>query len=249
MMLPYPIRRLLPGPRLRVLMYHRIQPTTQDGLTLRTDTLADQLAWLIVQGFQFVTGSHVVAHLRQGASLPPRPVLVTFDDAYTDLVEHALPILRKYQVPAVVFVPTAHVGGANAWDDGRYPILSAIALQTLPGYGIELAYHSHHHLNYRELRADAVRNDLRLMIQAAKDMQLPCLPLLAYPYGAYPKQAGPFQNLVAALTAAGMVGACRIGNRHNPLPLVDPYRIQRLDIRGDESFTDFARKVLQGKLF
>ena len=41
--------------------------------------------------------------------LPPRPVLVTFDDGYRSVLEHALPSLERYRIPAVVFITTAPV--------------------------------------------------------------------------------------------------------------------------------------------
>jgi peptidoglycan/xylan/chitin deacetylase (PgdA/CDA1 family) len=40
-------------------------------------------------------------------SLPPRAVLVTFDDAYCDFEEHAWPVLKRYQIHPILFVPTA----------------------------------------------------------------------------------------------------------------------------------------------
>jgi peptidoglycan/xylan/chitin deacetylase (PgdA/CDA1 family) len=39
--------------------------------------------------------------------LPPRAVLVTFDDAYQDFKQHAWPVLKRYQIPVTLFVPTA----------------------------------------------------------------------------------------------------------------------------------------------
>jgi peptidoglycan/xylan/chitin deacetylase (PgdA/CDA1 family) len=40
-------------------------------------------------------------------ALPPRAVMVTFDDAYCDFEKYAWPILKQYQIPATLFVPTA----------------------------------------------------------------------------------------------------------------------------------------------
>ena len=51
-------------------------------------------------------------------SLPPRPVLITFDDGYRGVLERALPVLERYHVPAVVFVCAGPVlTGTNFWFD------------------------------------------------------------------------------------------------------------------------------------
>jgi peptidoglycan/xylan/chitin deacetylase (PgdA/CDA1 family) len=47
----------------------------------------------------------VLGHYLRGEPLPPGAVLLTFDDGYRDNLENALPILRRYEYPAVLFVP------------------------------------------------------------------------------------------------------------------------------------------------
>jgi peptidoglycan/xylan/chitin deacetylase (PgdA/CDA1 family) len=54
-------------------------------------------------------------------SLPPRSVLVTFDDGYRGVADFALPILERYGIPAVVFVCVAPVlSGRHFWFDAMY---------------------------------------------------------------------------------------------------------------------------------
>ena len=56
-----------------------------------------------------------------GAPLPPRPVLVTFDDGYRSLVEQGLPILERYEIPAAVFVCVEPVERReHFWFDSTY---------------------------------------------------------------------------------------------------------------------------------
>ena len=50
----------------------------------------------------------------RGAPLPPRAVLLTFDDGYRDNLENALPILRRHGYPAVLFVPIGFLDDAPA---------------------------------------------------------------------------------------------------------------------------------------
>ncbi len=56
-------------------------------------------------GYQPVSLDSVLEHYLRGAPLPPKAVLLTFDDGYRDNLENALPILRRHGYPAVLFVP------------------------------------------------------------------------------------------------------------------------------------------------
>jgi peptidoglycan/xylan/chitin deacetylase (PgdA/CDA1 family) len=50
--------------------------------------------------------------------IPPRAVAVTFDDGYRDVLTHAAPILRRYRIPATVYVATGFMDdGASMWND------------------------------------------------------------------------------------------------------------------------------------
>ena len=66
----------------------------------------------------------VLAFLRGLArpeSLPPRAALITFDDGSLTVLRVALPWLREYGYPAVLFMPTDFVGRRNTFDAGVEP--------------------------------------------------------------------------------------------------------------------------------
>jgi len=109
---------------LRVLTYHRIAPLDREvGLDPRLisaspESFESQMQ-LVAERFQAVRLADVVAAVRGNRPLPPRAVLITFDDAYRDLPEHAWPILQRFDLPATIFVPTAYATEPDAafwWD-------------------------------------------------------------------------------------------------------------------------------------
>src|SRR5207244_6329869 len=90
-------------------------------------------------------------------------VLVTFDDAYRSLVLEALPVLEELDHPAVVFVPTAYIGGTNSFDadeEPAEPICNWDDLVTLESHGVSIQSHGVHHAAMSELEPRAQRAEL-----------------------------------------------------------------------------------------
>src|SRR3569833_961816 len=75
------------------------------------------MAALRGRGYWGVGPDVLATAMASGKPLPGRPVMITFDDGYEDLAEHAWPVLRKLGFAATVFVVPAMVGGAADWDE------------------------------------------------------------------------------------------------------------------------------------
>jgi peptidoglycan/xylan/chitin deacetylase (PgdA/CDA1 family) len=73
------------------------------------EDFAKQMAYLAAY-YHMVSMSDVLAAVktRNIKDIPPRAVLITFDDGYCDFEEQAWPILNRYKIPATLFVPTAY---------------------------------------------------------------------------------------------------------------------------------------------
>jgi peptidoglycan/xylan/chitin deacetylase (PgdA/CDA1 family) len=99
--------------QLAVLTYHRVaepDDTLYPGLISATPSdFARQVAWLD-RHYQVVSMAQVLARRDGGDALPPRSVLLTFDDGYTDFGTNAWPVLKQHVMPATLFVPTAYPG-------------------------------------------------------------------------------------------------------------------------------------------
>jgi peptidoglycan/xylan/chitin deacetylase (PgdA/CDA1 family) len=90
---------------LRVLMYHKVNDLWPNPTTVPTAVFTEQMSLLGELGYTPVSLDAVLSHYLDGAPLPARAVLLTFDDGYRDNLENALPILRRHGYPAVLFVP------------------------------------------------------------------------------------------------------------------------------------------------
>src|SRR5918999_4199888 len=94
---------------LRVLMYHKVNDLWPNPTTVPTAVFEEQMALLRKLGYTPVSLDAVSDHFLRGVPLPPRAVLLTFDDGYRDNLENALPILRRFGYPAVLFVPIGYL--------------------------------------------------------------------------------------------------------------------------------------------
>ena len=107
---------------LAVLTYHRVDEPGDDlhpGMISATPAAFARQVALLARSYHVVGLDEVLARREGGSALPPRSVLVTFDDAYRDVAEHAWPVLQAHQLPATLFVPTAFPGDRTRafwWD-------------------------------------------------------------------------------------------------------------------------------------
>lgn len=96
-----------------VVMYHGVGPDRPgwpwNQLFTPTDAFERQMRALRAQGWKTISLAELHAHMASGAPLPPKPVVLTFDDGYADNWVNAFPILRKYGHHAVIWMSTDFV--------------------------------------------------------------------------------------------------------------------------------------------
>lgn len=123
---------------LRVLTYHRIDcPRASAHLYPGTlSSTPDEFRWqmeYLASRYCIIDIHAVLAAVRGGRALPPKSLLITFDDAYQSFAEHAWPTLKQLSLPAVLFVPTSFPGDRAAafwWDRLHQATLDAKALES-----------------------------------------------------------------------------------------------------------------------
>jgi peptidoglycan/xylan/chitin deacetylase (PgdA/CDA1 family) len=128
-------------------------------------------------------------------------VLVTFDDAYVDLLTVGSPLLAERGIPAVAFVVGSEIGGTNTWDNRKgmrsLPLLDADGLRSLVAKGIAVGAHGWTHRPLIDLDPDELVQELQDTMQRLADLGLPRPAALAYPYGS------TNERVAAAVEAAG----------------------------------------------
>jgi peptidoglycan/xylan/chitin deacetylase (PgdA/CDA1 family)/glycosyltransferase involved in cell wall biosynthesis len=241
----------IPRPRpLRVLAYHALADTSGTGrfepYGVRPEEFRQQVAALGRVGYRFVSADEVVNFVRGSGGLPRRPVLLTFDDCYTSVLQHALPILEEHDIPAVAFAVAGRLGCTNDWD--RWPgspqlaLLDRDGLRRLSVAGVEIGAHSRTHPSLPKVSATDLADEVGGSCQELRAMGMGQVRLFAYPYGESD------ERVRRAVESAGCQGAFTVDPGF-VRPNVDPYRIPRIEIlRGDAGWRFLWKVAVAGPL-
>ncbi|HUV45623.1 MAG TPA: polysaccharide deacetylase family protein [Dehalococcoidia bacterium] len=121
------VRRALTHSQVAILMYHHVIPESENPPwlppTVSLEDFERGIAYLR-KAADIVPLDSLVSRLVQKQPLPRKVVSITFDDGYKDNYRFAYPILRKYNLPATIFLTTGFIGNSDAYWD--YKIYFAI---------------------------------------------------------------------------------------------------------------------------
>ena len=155
---------------LRVLMYHKVNDKPENPVTVPPSVFGEQMAQLAELGYQVVGLDAVLDHYVEGAPLPDRAVLITFDDGYRDNLEHALPTLQQHGYEAVLFAPLGFVGEPRPLPHDehlavrgiRNPTLDWGELRELEQSGVRVESHGISHRPLAELEVDEALREIAI---------------------------------------------------------------------------------------
>lgn len=168
-----------PNPtNIPVLMYHSIAYEKGNDLRVPPEKLRQELQIIKDNGFTPITLDELYSHFNDEAALPPKPIVLTFDDGYKDNCENALPILKEFGFKATVFVITCQT------DDSRDYMTSA-QLKEMNANGIDVECHTVTHPHLKDLSYDKQLVELRDSKAKLEKMLNKKINYIAYPYGSY----------------------------------------------------------------
>ena len=126
--------------KVPILMYHYISTPPEDAdvyrldLSTPPDLFAAELDRLQAEGYTTISLYQLLAHLTQGAPLPEKPVVITFDDGYRDNYENAFPRLVERGMTATFFVVTDFIDEQRpmylTWDMAREMLAAGMSIES-----------------------------------------------------------------------------------------------------------------------
>ncbi|MBR4703926.1 MAG: polysaccharide deacetylase family protein [Oscillospiraceae bacterium] len=187
--------------RLPILMYHDVkwEHTGKDVIT--PEELRSDLKWLREEGYTAVTLKEVVSFVLEGAPLPEKPIVLSFDDGLRSALDTVLPLLREAEMPMVLSVIGLSADEVSTFPEGKpYAHATWAHLRELKESGlVELQNHSYdlHRTDRgavgvlrrpgegKEAYEERLSGDA-LLLQERLLQETGCLPsTFTYPYGAY----------------------------------------------------------------
>jgi peptidoglycan/xylan/chitin deacetylase (PgdA/CDA1 family) len=203
------------------LMGYRLSVTPHD--------FAAQMDWLSANRFHPVDFNDVRAYFAGKRPLPARPIVITFDDGYSDLYTTAYPILKSHGFKAVAYIVSGFVG------QSRY--VTAPQVVEMDRHGIQIGSHTVDHANIGGNAS--FYTALRQLTDSKRSLE----NLLDHPVVDFAYPSGKFNSTsVAALKHAGYDTAVTemFSVDHS---LGDRYTWTRVRVGGGESLSDFASSL------
>ncbi|MBP1763545.1 MAG: polysaccharide deacetylase [Firmicutes bacterium] len=197
-----------------ILAYHMVG-SEEDRYSVSAEEFDRQMDYFAKKGYTAVSLQELADGFAGKIVLPPKPVVITFDDGYNDNYLIALPIMEKHGMKGTVFVVAGQVG------QGQY--LSWDQIRALQERGTEIGSHTMSHVALSDSdKAGQYREVAESKQLLERELGLP-VAFLAYPYGKFTAET------VSALQAAGYRGACA-GTPGLNAPGSDLYRLHRVNV-------------------
>lgn len=234
------INFVMPTPEgFAILEYHQVTNEAVDPDFERYNVppaeFSEQLDYLQANGYTTITLQDFMRAVHGKATLPPKPIVLTFDDGYKDNYTTMLPILEAHEMTAVVYVITNELGKKN--------YMSLDELKDMQRRGIEIGSHTADHLPLTSMTAVEQLYQIQASKRFLEWSGLATIYSLSYPNGAFTDELTEILRREQYLTAVtGEAGL-------NTLT-TNPYELYRVNIRKPRfGLTEFKFRLWKAEFF
>lgn len=155
--------------RLCVINYHRVLQSPDPFLASEPDIGTFHWQMELLASCFNVMPLHQAIDCLAKERMPPRAVCITFDDGYQSMHDFALPVLKKFALPATVFVTSGYVDGGNMWNDRIIEAVQRLPAGQLDLRDMALGVHSLQHTADRKSTADRLNEISKYLPPQARD--------------------------------------------------------------------------------
>jgi hypothetical protein len=202
------------GIRVPILLYHRFGPVVADSMTITTKAFESQIKNLKENGYVVIRLKQLVDYyLGKSQALPSHSLVITVDDGHKSVYTDFFPILKKYQIPATLFIYPSALSKASyamTWDQLREMKETGL---------LDFQSHTYWHPNFKNekkrLNSAEYENFVEMQLKKSKERierELHVkVDMLAWPFGIYDEE------LINKAIGAGYVAAFSMDRRHSTI--------------------------------
>ena len=231
-----------------VLAYHKIGEPSIDGWKtwnyISEANFSKQLQYLQKNNWNVINAHTFIKNLQTPESLRSKSVLITFDDGYRSNLQIALPILKKFLYPAIVFVPTSFVGNYNAFDadifyEPREEICTWEELKELEQNNISIESHGLNHRHFSKMSISEQTDEISKSKEIIELNLKKKVNLFSFPYG--DNGGDPF-IMQSILQDAKYKAAFLYGGGPVEFPIKDKFQLARVAVGSDTDLNNELEK-------
>jgi peptidoglycan/xylan/chitin deacetylase (PgdA/CDA1 family) len=217
-----------------ILLYHyvRTNPVASDRegfrLSVTPASFARQMALLHAAGAHAVSLAEVMRALAGGPPLPPRSLVLTFDDGHDDFAYRAVPVLQENGLTATSFVVPGFLGKSS--------YMTVDQLHAVVAAGMTIGAHTMHHVDLAAVSPSVAADEITRSRSTLQQMTGQPVADFAYPYGFFTSR------VVAMVASAGFADAATTepGTRQYAS---QRFLLRRNEVSGYDTLSSFAQKA------
>jgi peptidoglycan/xylan/chitin deacetylase (PgdA/CDA1 family) len=209
-----------------ILLYHHIGFSLKEEAVyyVSPEAFDQQMNLLYQWGYKTISVELLARAINEGAELPPKPILVTFDDGSETIYTTAQPIMQRYGFTGVSYIVHNYVGLTH--------YMNADQIRALHAAGWEIGSHG---LSHRDLTAHPERQENEIVESRRRLESLLGVAVLsfAYPFGAYDDDSLHYVHFAGYIAAMGLGNESLQGNKNR-------FYLYRQAVKGTDDIRTFA---------
>jgi peptidoglycan/xylan/chitin deacetylase (PgdA/CDA1 family) len=177
--------------RVPILYYHQVAEGVSPKQGVSPLSFKAQIDYLQKNRYRTIGFEDLSNHFKTGHPLPPRPIIISFDDGYLNTFTCAYPILKKAGFKATTFVVSGFIGGETCWEgtgERVVPLMTREHILTMSADGFPFGGHTKTHKNLTSISLAEAKNEIESGKNDLEDLLQKPILSFAYPYGNFNDQ-------------------------------------------------------------
>ena len=169
-----------------VLMYHIVDDENDAAISIPVKLFQDHVAFLKENGYHTLSVDDYIDAVKHRTPVSKKAVLITFDDAYVDVIDQAAPVLLNVAFTATIFVVGNYTGKLNWWNRKACylkPHMTWEQVHDLARLGFDLGAHTLEHHCLVKLSRDTIHEEMFESKRLIEENTGAKVKSFSYPYG------------------------------------------------------------------